>query len=545
VLDEFFDCAGSRIRTDSFVVGEKPWSASARYAVAIKEYLASGKDGYEMLMHRPILAKAESLPQLAALIKEHFDSFTALNQMRANPGFDDSVLSVGVRIQMPLIETNIHVERKEDGTLVLSAKTDGRIVCLSDGSASGNSGSKTFTILHFNDVYEIQSRRQEPAGGAARFVQRLKAVPGALVLFSGDALAPSIMSLQTKGEHMIKFLNMMNIKAACMGNHDFDFGAENLVKMVAASNFPWMISNVCDAKTGKRMAGGLETVMLTHEGIKIGLMGLIEEEWLATLATINRNEVAYVDYVEVGRRLNAELRAQGAEMVIALTHMRNPNDLRLAREVPELDLILGGHDHDVYSTTENGVPMIKSGTDFRNFTKITVTLAESGTRRTKCEWVVEEVVGADAEDPVAAELVEQYSGELEKSMQKVLGYLGAPLDSRFGLIRTQETNCSNWIADTMRLVTKADVVIFNSGTLRADALIPEGPFLMRDLFTLLPMLDDLVTIELTGAELLSALENGVSQYPKLEGRFPCVSGVRFAFDPSKDPGATYRPGPRV
>ena len=323
-----------------------------------------------------------------------------------------------------------------------------------------------------------------------------------------------------------------------MGNHDFDFGVEHLEKMVAESNFPWMLSNVTDAKTGARMANAVESMIIEHEGVKIGLMGLIEEEWLATLATISRDEVNYVDYVDAGRRLNAELRAKGVDMVIALTHMRNPNDIRLAKEVPELDLILGGHDHDEYSDTINGVPLIKSGTDFRNFTNISVTIGAAGAeKRVACEWKLEDVAQSNEEHPEAAEMVQGYCGELAKAMERVLGVLGTPLDAKFGNIRTRETNCSNWVADTVRLVTKADVSIINSGTLRADTIFPAGPFLTKDLFTLLPMLDDMMTIELTGEELRAALENGVSQYPKLEGRFPCVSGVRFAFDPSRPGGA--------
>ena len=427
-----------------------------------------------------------------------------------------------------------HIEKQKTNELSVNHIPDSAHPTIDDKTTT-----QKLTILHFNDVYEIQSRKQEPVGGVARFIQRLKAVPEGLVLFSGDALAPSIMSTVTKGAHMIKFLNMMNIKAACMGNHDFDFGVDHLEKMVADSNFPWMLSNVTDAKTGARMANGLESLIITHEGVKIGLMGLIEEEWLATLATISREDVTYVDYVEVGRRLNGELRAQGVDMVIALTHMRNPNDIRLAKEVPELDLILGGHDHDVYSDTVNGVPLIKSGTDFRNFTKISVTIDAAGagsSKRVACEWALQDVTESDSQDAVAADLVNEYCGELEKAMEKELGVLGTPLDARFGKIRTQETNCSNWVADTVRLVTKADVAIINSGTLRADAIFPAGPFLTKDLFTLLPMLDDLMTIELSGEELRAALENGVSQYPKLEGRFPCVSGVRFSFDPSKPGG---------
>lgn len=74
-------------------------------------------------------------------------------------------------------------------------------------------------------------------------------------------------------------------------------------------------------------------------------MGLVEREWLDTLATINPEEVTFTDYVEVGKMLSKELREKGCEYIIALTHMRTPNDVRLAEEVDEIDLILGGHDH--------------------------------------------------------------------------------------------------------------------------------------------------------------------------------------------------------
>lgn len=218
----------------------------------------------------------------------------------------------------------------------------------------------------------------------ARFVARLNAHhPDAMVLFSGDALAPSLLSTVTKGSHMVKVLNLMHIRAACMGNHDFDYGVEVLHEAVLESNFPWMLSNAWERESGERFAGALETVMVEHGGRKFGLMGLIEEEWLATLATLERSDIIYEDYVEVARRLCGQLRAEGADAVIALTHMRTPNDRRLAQEVPELDLILGGHDHEVYGQVVNGVPVIKSGTDFRNFSRITMCFRDTPAGATK------------------------------------------------------------------------------------------------------------------------------------------------------------------
>ena len=206
--------------------------------------------------------------------------------------------------------------------------------------------SDEIVILHFNDVYEIEARAREPVGGASRFSTLLKqfAHEEPLILFSGDAFNPSMMSTVTKGKHMVPVLNCFNIHTACFGNHDFDFGVENLEQLAHDTNFPWLISNVFDATTGRPLAGGEASRLVEWRGHKIGLVGLVEEEWLVTLATISMDEVRYVDFVDEGRRLARQLKAQGAQLVIALSHMRQPNDERLVAEATEIDLVLGGHD---------------------------------------------------------------------------------------------------------------------------------------------------------------------------------------------------------
>ena len=87
-------------------------------------------------------------------------------------------------------------------------------------------GTPSLTILHFNDVYEIEAGKREPVGGASRFVGKVKsyADEDPLVFFSGDALNPSALSTLTKGIHMAEVLNAAGVKVACVGNHDLDFG---------------------------------------------------------------------------------------------------------------------------------------------------------------------------------------------------------------------------------------------------------------------------------------------------------------------------------
>lgn len=112
------------------------------------------------------------------------------------------------------------------------------------------------------------------------------------------------------------------------------------------------------------------------------------------------------------------------------------------------------------------------------------------------------------------------------------------LDGRFASIRSKETNLGNLVADIMLdAAGDGDFALLNSGTLRSDRIHPKGPFKMRDLVTILPYMESILVLNITGKQVHRALENGVSQYPKLEGRFPQVAGITFAFDPTRDPGS--------
>jgi|EP01047_Picozoa_sp_COSAG01_P039679 5'-nucleotidase len=119
-------------------------------------------------------------------------------------------------------------------------------------------------------------------------------------------------------------------------------------------------------------------------------------------------------------------------------------------------------------------------------------------------------------------------------MGKTVGHLKVDIDARFAMVRTQETTCGNWIADVMRTGCKCDVVLLNSGTLRADTIFPPGKFTLEDLMKLLPFSNELMVVEINGKQLLHALENSVSGWPKKEGRFCQVSGLKFEFDGSRE-----------
>lgn len=437
--------------------------------------------------------------------------------------------------------TTPHLRHLNPGTLIkhVNAPETATSSMSTNATIHEDSNSK-LTILHYNDVYNIDATcKQEPIGGAARFCTAVKTFEhmNPLVLFSGDAFSPSMLSTFTRGEQMVPVLNTIGTHCAVFGNHDFDHGLDVLAEWVELTTFPWLMSNVVDNETGRPLGGGKITHILHHNDVKIGLIGLVEKEWLDTLPTIDPNEVTYIDFIKAGNQLADELHNQGCDIIIALTHMRTPNDIELAKHSGHIDLILGGHDHVFEILNIEDTHVIKSGTDFRQFSKIGVNTERS--ENGKISITVEKVdVNSTKyiEDPVLKEELKKYSDTIEAKMDEMLGVFTVELDGRFSSIRTSETNLGNWICDVALAATGADAVMINSGTFRSDQIHAAGPFTMRDLVNIIPMQDPLIVVEVSGKVLHEALENSVSTYPKLEGRFPQIAGMSFAFDPTQPPG---------
>uniref|UniRef100_A0A8C8D558 Calcineurin-like phosphoesterase domain-containing protein n=1 Tax=Oncorhynchus tshawytscha TaxID=74940 RepID=A0A8C8D558_ONCTS len=170
-----------------------------------------------------------------------------------------------------------------------------------------------------------------------RFATALKVLQSLnpLIVFSGDCLSPSLLSTVTKGKHMVDVLNKLGVHCAVYGNHEFDFGVDLLEEHTKMMPFPWFINNVYDRFTSETLVHGVVSSILEWNGLKIDFMGLVEEDWMDTLGTVDKNDIKYIDYVE--------LRDKGADLGIALTHMRWRNGIRLASKSKGVDLILGGH----------------------------------------------------------------------------------------------------------------------------------------------------------------------------------------------------------
>ncbi|KAK5133564.1 hypothetical protein LTR08_007603 [Meristemomyces frigidus] len=429
----------------------------------------------------------------------------------------------------------------------------GESVTYSSGKATG---PPDLRFIHYNDVYHVEQSSRDPVGGIARFKTlctyyqthtRFADLPHCLTFFSGDAFNPSLESSVTKGKHMVPALNTLNTTVACLGNHDLDFGVEQFQYLAGLCDFPWLCANVLDPALGEDVPLGKckRSVILTaSNGIKIGVVGLVEREWLDTINTLPPN-LTFLEPEVVALEIAPKLKAEGAQMVIALTHQRQPNDEKLARDLEPgmVDIILSGHDHFYAHQIVNGTHILRSGSDFKELSYLECWRSSGG------GWdfhvVRREVTSAIPEDPHAVEMIGNMTASLKAKMEKPIGkssgnssnsYTAAPLDARFTTVRLKESNLGNFVTDLMRFHYDTDCCIIAAGTIRGDVVYPTGMLKVKDIMNCFPFEDPCVVIGVTGEAVVHALENGVSKYPALEGRFPQVSGISFVFDPAKAGG---------
>ncbi|KAF8644157.1 hypothetical protein AX16_008684 [Volvariella volvacea WC 439] len=460
-------------------------------------------------------------------------------------------------------------------------------------------------ILHWNDVYRVGPQKINKTDTIdvtqfAALLEDLKAqwpvrnedgTSDGLVLFSGDVFSPSVESSVTRGSHMVPVMNNLAPDVSLTGNHDFDFGYPHLTKLIGSTTFPWILSNIIDSTTGRVPETIHEFRVIEKAGIRIGIVGLVEKEWIATISSWPP-QFEYRDMTEIGLELSQRLRDPDGEykcdIVLALSHARIPNDIVLARslnafspstqektpvcDLHGVDLVLGGHDHEYYvskgvsewknydlnkevlgSAGDRGdILVVKSGTDFRDLTEVNLELEQTPEGSVR-KYIVKRITGVRhavrpdyRSSEAMAAIVNSLLSSVGKTMKAPVCFTKSVLDCRSKIMRTSESAAANWFADVLRhayddaLCLKgcggADGVIICAGTLRGDSEYGPGVVTIGNIMEILPFGDPIVVLELDGAAIWGSLEASLSKWPAQEGRFPVVSGLRVLWNSSKPPG---------
>ncbi len=408
------------------------------------------------------------------------------------------------------------------------------------GGVLAQEATSRVTLLQLNDVYQISPVDKGKSAGLARVATLRKKVlaesPNTLFLLGGDTISPSVASTIFKGEQVIAAWNSIGLDYAVLGNHEFDFGNDVLVQRMKESKFVWLGANVIDRDTGKSFNGMPPYVIHKFGNVKIGIFGLLTTD-TATSSSPGKN-IRFVDPILTARRLVPKMRAEGATIIVALTHLAMPEDKLLA-QTGLVDVILGGHEHELLQSHAGRTPIFKWGSDARVLGRIDLNINPKTLHLESLDWAGIPVTDATPDDPEAAKVIAEYEKKLSAELDKPLGRTAVELDGTNLGSRTRETNLGNLIADAFRFTTKADIAIVNGGSIRANATFTAGSISKRDVVSMLPFENPIVKIEATGAQIKAALENGISQIVEASesGRFPQVSGLAFEYDARKPAGS--------
>ena len=429
----------------------------------------------------------------------------------------------------------------------------------------------TLHVIHINDLHS----RIEPInrfdstcsaednaegkcfGGVARvktMIDQLRAEldgENVIVVDAGDQYQGSLMYTTYKGDVEAEMMEKIGFDVMAVGNHEFDDGDEGLLKLVDNVSFP-VISGNLDVSQSNILAGKVQNhVVLEVGGEKIGIISALATD---TVETSSPSEaVIFQDEIDSMAADVAALTEEGVTKIIGLTHVGLPRDIEIAAAVPGLDAIVGGHSHTYLSASdpdrqgayptfvsqEDGtlVPVVQAYAYSKYVGHLELNFDEEG----NLTYAAGDTILLDASVDEDAEIVARVAelvGPIEEMKTRVVAEAAEAIEGSRDVCRAMECPMGNLVADAMLDRVKdqgVQIAIQNGGGLRAS--IDAGEVTMGEVLTVLPFQNTLSTFEVTGAQILAALENGVSQVEDGAGRFPQVAGMSFTVDLTQEPGS--------
>eukprot|EP00195_Chlamydomonas_chlamydogama_P011081 CAMPEP_0202890906 /NCGR_PEP_ID=MMETSP1392-20130828/1158_1 /ASSEMBLY_ACC=CAM_ASM_000868 /TAXON_ID=225041 /ORGANISM="Chlamydomonas chlamydogama, Strain SAG 11-48b" /LENGTH=613 /DNA_ID=CAMNT_0049574557 /DNA_START=90 /DNA_END=1931 /DNA_ORIENTATION=- len=481
-------------------------------------------------------------------------------------------------------------------------------LCLMNQPAAS---AKVVNIIHMNDVHN----RIEPAtasfsycsratdqqtgtcfGGWSRIASYIRSQralrPQTLVLDAGDQYMGTVYDAVYKGNTTGPLFNAVGVNATVLGNHEFDFGIDQLVgNLKGMPNVP--VLGACNAVVNTSAGSGLDAILkkwtiFRLKGLKIAVIGVTTPELAyTTLQPADRHKVSFLQPVPALRQCVRELRAKVKHIsaIIVLSHVGYPLDIEIAQQVAYIDLIIGGHSHSfLYGNSTGAVgpvllvnstaqpPDLSVGpyptfvpSEVSRGKTVAVTTAyftsrylgnleiefNSAKRVAAIRGMPVLLGGANSSnpvpfDPVVERLITQWSPSVDIYQKTILGSTKVTLD--VANVRRAETRAGNVACDAQLWYIKTETAIeqqfgpvniclLNGGGVRAP--VEAGNITAGQVYNMIPFGNVISVLGVTGQYLLDALENGVSRVTSTSGtgRFPVVSGLKFVYNATLPAGS--------
>ena len=433
--------------------------------------------------------------------------------------------------------------------------------------------SNDIVILHTNDVH---CGVQDSIGYDGLMLykkQLLQKHNNVILVDAGDHIQGGTIGQITSGEAIIDIMNELEYDVVTLGNHEFDYGIEQLETIKNSLTCGYISSNYCYKKNKESIYPPYK--IIEKGGKKIGFIGVATPETLTKsyLITLldDKGELIY-DFLtenhnqELYERVQKhidELQEKKVDYIIILAHMgkggeslEEDTSIELLKNLKNVNALIDGHTHLIYSEktpdkNNNNVILVQTGTKLTNIGVLTIhengtlshenidevpydpTLAEQTlnvTRSSKIRYVDKDM------SKFINDIYDSFSDKLNEVIGKsdflINVYKNATesTDSHTQLSRIGENALCNLVADSMRELGEGDITILNAGTVRAD--INKGNITYQNVLNVLPYSDDIIVKEITGQTILEALEFGVRNFPEQNARFPQVSHITYKLDTS-------------
>ena len=389
-------------------------------------------------------------------------------------------------------------------------------------AAAASLEPQSLQFLLVNDFHG-HIRQEANAPGALKLITTaedlIKENPqGSILIGGGDMLTGTLDSNEFRGRPAIEVMNAMGFVADACGNHAFDNNGNVIRQQTRWAKFPFLAANVRDAE-GNCAKPFSPSLLVTRKGIKIGIVGLTTMETPDKATKSNLAGFFFSDPVKEGNKAIADLKEQGAQVIVLVVHMATFQDkegkitgdevLPILDKLNKVDVVLSSHSHEVVSgfVTSQGrqIPVIQSGWAGNNVAGITGIYDQNLKELTQVHPFIKNVANTTARpDPKLKKRLDEFLASVDKKYRTPIATnVQALSNNRWDPYST----CGDAMTDLMRKETNVQIALYNGGALRSG--LPAGSVSMVDIMNIFPYGGTLVTADLKGSDLRKAIEHGL------------------------------------
>lgn len=399
-----------------------------------------------------------------------------------------------------------------------------------------HSSEVSFNLIQLNDVYEITPVSRE--GGMAKVATVVNAYkrtnPNTFLVLAGDFFSPSALGTakvngeRLAGKQMVAILNQIPLTLATFGNHEFDVKEDQFRQRMTESQFGWVSSN-CFNTQGKNFDRVEENrIQVIRDGEKIVRVGYFG----VTLPSNPAGYVKYTDFLQAAEKQVKELRPK-VDVLIALTHLAYEDDMRLSKALPEIDMIIGGHEHEQHRIEIASLPGIyKADANARSIFVHSFAFNPT-TRQLRHSSHLEKLTADVPEDPTVKAEVDKWVQLAFDGFRKDgfnpearVCVTQEVLDGLEATVRNKPNKLASIIADGMLAAAPGtDLALYNGGSIRIDDKILPGEITEYDVIRILPFGGKIVSIQVNGAFLRKILAQGIAN--KGQGGYLQTANVSY------------------